>query len=190
LTDLEQPNSLQSRLEKVTQNFRKTYPSFDDAYTSYSIEYGSGSIKVHEPFKISQTIDPVTIILGRNTPLTYRDSKHILTGGMNSISIEKKETYILGRRTKNDSMLLVWSEKAETEITQYDSHVRTIPSRIHAAIFTDGSDVFYTDLGSSSGSILAGETTKPEPFVTLYATSKVDVHKVTIEPKYGHRRTV
>jgi hypothetical protein len=89
-----------------------------------------------------------------------------------------------------DSKLVVWSGKAETEITQYDSHVRTIPSRIHAAIFTDRNEVFYTDLGSSSGSILAGETTKPEPFVALYATSRVEVHKVTIEPKYGHRRTV
>jgi pSer/pThr/pTyr-binding forkhead associated (FHA) protein len=188
---MEQLNSLQSRLEKVTENFRNTHPSFDDAYTSYTIEYGENSIKVHEPFKISQTIDPVTIILGRNTPLTYRDSKHMLTGGMNSISIEPNETYILGRRTETESMfLLVWSGKAETEITQYDSHVRTIPSRIHAAIFTDRNDVFYTDLGSSSGSILAGETTKPEPFVALYATPRVEVHKVTIDPKYGHRRTV
>ncbi|HMK83892.1 MAG TPA: hypothetical protein VK503_09255 [Candidatus Bathyarchaeia archaeon] len=188
---MEQLNSLQSRLEKVTENFRKTHPSFDDAYTSYTIEYGENSVKVHEPFKISQTIDPVTIILGRNTPLTYRDSKRILTGGMNSISIEPNEAYILGRRTETESMLLlVWSGKAETEITQYDSHVRTIPSRIHAAIFADSSDVFYTDLGSSSGSILAGETTKPEPFVALYATPRVEVHKVTIEPKYGHRRTV
>jgi hypothetical protein len=187
---MEQLNSLQSRLEKATENFRKTHSSFDDAYTSYTIEYGESSVKVHEPFKISQTIDPVTIILGRNTPLTYRDSKRILTGGTNSISIEPNEMYILGRRTMTDSKLVVWSGKAETEITQYDSHVRTIPSRIHAAIFTDRNDVFYTDLGSSSGSILAGETTKPEPFVALYATSRVEVHKVTIEPKYGHRRTV
>src|SRR5208283_6210794 len=162
---MEQQNSLQPILEQATANFRRAYPSFDDAFTSYTIEYGKTSIRVYEQFKISQTIDPVTIILGRNTPLTYRDSKHILTGGMNSISIEPNETYILGRRTnQTESMLLAWSGKAETEITQYDSHVRTIPSRIHAAIFTDGKDVFYTDLGSSSGSILAGETTKPEPF--------------------------
>ncbi|HXY82480.1 MAG TPA: hypothetical protein VEH56_02090 [Candidatus Saccharimonadales bacterium] len=187
---MERLNSLQLRLEKVAQNFRKIYPSFDDAYTSYTIEYGESSVKVHEPFKISQTIDPVTIILGRNTPLTYRDSKRILTGSRSSISIETKDTYILGRRTQTDSMMLVWSGKAETEITQYDSRVRTIPSRIHAAIFTDGADVFYTDLGSSSGSILAGETTKPEPFVALYATPRAGVHKVTIEPKYGHRRTI
>lgn len=187
---MEQLDSLQSRLDKVTQVFRKLYPSFDDAYTSYTIEYGESSVRVYEPYKISQTIDPVTIILGRNTPLTYRDSKRVLTGGVGHVSIEANETYILGRRTVTDSVMLVWSGKGETEITQYDSRVRTIPSRIHAAIFTEGSDVLYADLGSSSGSILAGETVKPEPFVTLYATPRVGVHKVTIEPKYGHLRTV
>jgi len=187
---MEQLDSLQSRLEKVIQSFRKSYSSFDDAYTSYTIEYGENSVRVYEPYKISQTIDPVTIILGRNIPLTYRDSKRVLVGSMNHVSIEPNETYVLGRRTATDSMVLVWSGKSETEITQYDSRVRTIPSRIHAAIFTDGKNVLYADLGSSSGSILAGETVKPEPFVTLYATPRVGVHKVTIEPKYGHLRAV
>jgi len=187
---MEQQNALQPILEQATANFRRAYPSFDDAFTSYTIEYGKTSIRVYEQFKISQTIDPVTIILGRNTPLTYRDSKHQLTGSLNSISIEADNTYILGRRTNTDSKLVVWSIKGETEITEYDSRVRTIPSRVHAAIFAHGGDVFYTDLGSSSGSILAGETTKPEPFVAIYATPRVVVHKITIEAKYTHRRTI
>jgi len=187
---MEQQNFLQPILEQATANFRRAYPSFDDAFTSYTIQYGVTSIRVYERFKISQTIDPVTIILGQNTPLTYRDSKHLLTGSLNSISIEPDNTYILGRRTNQDSKLIVWSTKGEIEITGYDNRVKTIPSRVHAAIFMHGDDVFYADLGSSSGSILAGETTKPEPFVAIYATPIVAIHKVTIEPKYAHRRTI
>jgi hypothetical protein len=187
---MEQQDSLQPILEQAMANFRRAYQSFDDAFTSYTIQYGVTSIRVYEQFKISQTIDPVTIILGQNTPLTYRDSKHLLTGSLNSIPIEPDNTYILGRRTNQDSKLIVWSTKGEIEITGYDNRVKTIPSRVHAAIFMHGDDVFYADLGSSSGSILAGETTKPEPFVAIYATPIVAVHKVTIEPKYAHRRTI
>jgi hypothetical protein len=94
--------------------------------------------------------------------------------------------YVMGRREPPDSKLIVWSPKEESEVEQYDSRVRIIPSRIHAAIFglEDGS-ILFADLGSSTGSILAGETSKPEPFITLYAPSRVYVHRVPIETKYA-----
>ena len=186
---MERLASLESRLVSVVGEFRKKYPAFDDAYSSYTAQYGDGSVKVYQPFKISQTIDPVIIILGRTTSLFYRDSKRILTGSLGSVSIQSGNVYIIGRREPPDSKLLVWSTGEENEIEQYDSRVRIIPSRIHAALFAlEINEVLFADVGSSSGSILAGETSKPEPFITLYATPKVDIQRVSIEAKYARSR--
>ena len=169
------------------EEFKKKYPSFDESFSSYIAQYGAEAVKVYEPLKISETIDPVIIILGRTTPLVYKDSHRLLSGSLSSLTIEKGRVYIMGRREPPDSKLIVWSLTEETEVEQYDSRVRIIPSRIHAAIFDveDGS-VFFADLGSSSGSILAGETSKPEPFIALYAAPRVDVHRIPIETKYAH----
>jgi hypothetical protein len=143
-------------------------------------------VKVNEPFRISETIDPVIIILGRTTSLFYRDSKRTLEGSLANVQIEKAHTYVLGRREPPDSKLIVWSHEQETEIEQYDSRVRIIPSRIHAAIFAlESGQVLFTDLGSSSGSILAGESSKPEPFITLYAAPGVGIRRVRIPSKYA-----
>lgn len=179
--------SLQSKLGTVVDGFRRKYSSFDESFSTYSAQYGEGAVKVYEPFKISETIDPVIIILGRTTPLFYKASRRLLSGSLSSVTIEAGSVYVMGRREPSDSKLIVWSAKDETEIEQYDSRVRIIASRIHAAIFglEDGS-VLFADLGSSSGSILAGETSKPEPFITLYASPRVDVHRVPTETKYAH----
>ena len=156
------------------------------SFSSYTGQYGEGAVKVYEPFKISDTIDPVVIILGRTTSLFYKDSRRLLSGSQNSIPIESGNVYVIGRCEPPDSKLVVWSAKEESEVEQYDSRIQVIPSRIHAAIFglEDGS-VMFADLGSSSGSILAGETSKPEPFIGLYASPRVDVHRVSIETKYA-----
>ncbi|HMK84048.1 MAG TPA: FHA domain-containing protein [Candidatus Bathyarchaeia archaeon] len=179
----------QSMLTEAVASFKTKYPSFDEAYSSYSAQYGDSSIKVYEPYKISGTIDPVIIIIGRTTPLFYKDSRQTLTGSLGSFAIEKKNVYLLGRRKPHDSKLVVWSSTEEREIEHYDSRVRIIPSRIHAAIFSLGAEeVYFADLGSSSGSILAGESSKPEPFILLYATSSIDVRKVTMSAKYARVR--
>ncbi len=181
---------LESELAEITDKFRKKYQSFDEAFSSYTAQYGDGSVKVFEPFKISGTIDPVIIILGRTTPLFYRDSRRLLAGSLSSVLIDSGNVYILGRREPPDSKLIIWSPKDEIEVEQYDSRVRIIPSRIHAAIFaSEAGEVLFADLGSSSGSILAGETSKPEPFITLYATPKVGIHRVTIEGKYARSKS-
>lgn len=178
--------SLQSRLVTVLDEFRKKYSSFDEAFSTYTAQYGEGTVKVHEPFRINETIDPVIIILGRTTSLFYKDSRRLLSGSLSTVGVERGSVYILGRREPPDSKLVVWSPKEESEVEQYDSRVRIIPSRIHAAVFgLEGGGVLFADLGSSSGSILAGETSKPEPFITLYASPRVLIHRVATEAKYA-----
>lgn len=179
-------SSLRSKLGTVVVDFRKRYPAFDESFSTYTGQYGEGAVQVYEPFKLSDTIDPVVIILGRTTSLFYKDSRRLLSGSLNSVPIESGNLYVMGRREPPDSKLIVWSAKEETEVEQYDSRIRVLPSRIHAAIFAlEDNAVLFADLGSSSGSILAGETSKPEPFITVYAAPRVDVHRVPIETKYA-----
>lgn len=178
--------SLQSKLGTVLEELRKKHPSFDEAFSTYTAQYGEGSVKVYEPFKISETIDPVVIILGRTTPLFYKDSRRLLSGSHGSITVERGGVYVMGRREPPDSKIVVWSHKEENEVEEYDSRVRIIPSRIHAVIFgLEDGGVLFSDLGSSSGTILAGETSKPEPFIALYASPRVDIHRVATESKYA-----
>lgn len=185
---LQEPETLQSMFRSAIVEFRKQHPSFDEAFSTYTAQYGEPSVKVNEPFKISETIDPVIIILGRTTPLFYHGTKRTLTGNLGTAAIERRRVYILGRREPPDSKLIVWSPTEETEIEHYDSRVRIIPSRIHAAIFgLESGEVLFADLGSSSGSILAGESSKPEPFITVYSAPSVGIHRVTIPSKYAVR---
>jgi hypothetical protein len=180
------PIHLQSRLGSAISEFRKKYDAFDDAYSSYIAQYGDDSVRLYQPFQINGTIDPVIIILGRTTPLFYRDSRRTLSGRISSITIEPGETYLLGRREPPDSKLVCWSSGGEIELEHYDSRVRAIPSRLHAAVFAlEKDEVYFGDLGSTSGSMLAGESSKPEPFITLYATPTVEIQKITISAKYA-----
>ena len=181
--------SFQTRLVDSVNEFRKKYPAFEEAYSSYTAQYGEDAVRIHEPFKISETIDPVIIVLGRTTTLFYRDSRSTLAGSLGSVELESGILYILGRRKPLDSKLVIWSRRGEIELEHYDSRVRTVPSRIHAALLgSEDGDVLFDDLGSSSGSILVGETKKPEPFITLYATPEIGVHRVAIRPKYAGSR--
>jgi hypothetical protein len=184
---MQQPATLQAKLADSIGTLRRKYPSFEEAISSYTSQYGEGSVKVYEPFKISDTIDPAIIILGRTTQLFYKNSKRELSGGLDSVIVEGGNAYILGRREPPDSKLVVWSTDGEVEIAEYDIRAMIIPSRIHAAIFgLENNDVVFADLGSSSGSILAGETSKPKPFIYLYGPPHIDVHHVTIPPKYAY----
>ena len=178
--------SFQEKLADSVALFRKKYPAFEEAYSSYTGQYGENSVRVHEPFRISDTIDPVIIVLGRTTPLFYLDSRRTLNGSLSSIEIRRGVLHILGRKEPLDSKLIVWSREAESEVEHFDSRIRIVPSRIHAAILgSENGDVLFDDLGSSSGSILAGETRRPEPFITLYATPRVGIHRVELKSKYA-----
>jgi len=182
---LEEIRKLGTTLRACISSFRKTYASFEDAFSSYTAQYGEDSVKVYEPFKISDTIDPVTVILGWTTPFFYHDSKRSLTGTLSSVTIKPGETYILGRRDSIDSKVVLWSPSDEIEIEHYSDRVRIFPSRIHASIFAlESGEVLFADLGSSSGSLLTGETVKQEPFIVLYSTMTGGERRVAIPPKY------
>ena len=182
---LEKQRNLQLTLQACISSFRRTYASFEDAFSSYTAQYGENSVKVYEPFKISETIDPVTVILGSTTPLFYRDSKRSLTGTLGSVTIKPEETYILGRRDSIDSKVVLWSPSNEIEIEHYNDRARIFPSRIHASIFAlDTGEVLFADLGSTSGSLLTGESVKQEPFIVVYSTVTGGVRRVVIPSKY------
>jgi len=186
---MQTPTSFQARLSDSVNEFRKKYPGFEEAYSSYTVQYGEDAVKIHEPCKISETIDPVIIVLGRTTPLFYRDSQRTLAGSLGSIDLESGILYILARREPLDSKVVIWSKNGENELEHFDSRIRIVPSRIHAVLFrSEDGEVLFDDLGSSSGSILAGETKKPEPFITLYATPQIGVHRVAIRTKYAGSR--
>ena len=182
---LEEMRKLQATLQVCISAFRKTYASFEDAFSTYTAQYGENSVKVYDPFKISETIDPVTVILGWTTPLFYRDSKRTLTGTSSSVTIKPGQTYILGRRESIDSKVVLWSPYDEIEIEHYSDRARIFPSRIHASIFAlDSGEVLFADLGSTSGSVLTGESLKQEPFIVVYSTVTGGVRRVVIPSKY------
>ena len=103
--------SFQTRLNDSVNEFRKKYPAFEEAYSSYTAQYGEDAVKIHEPFKISEIIDPVIIVLGRTTTLFYRDSRSTLAGSLGSVELESGILYILGRREPLDSKLVIWSRR-------------------------------------------------------------------------------
>jgi len=182
--------SLNSILAAAIERFRDKYESLDEAYRTYAAQYGESYIKLYEPFRISGTIDPVTIVLGKTTPLFYKDSKKSVTGSLGSFSIMDGEVYILGRREPQDSKLLVWSSSKEIEIENYDTRASISPSRVHAAIFgLEKGEVLFADLGSTAGSILAGETLKPEPFVVIYKTPATEIHRIDLAGKYARQNS-
>jgi pSer/pThr/pTyr-binding forkhead associated (FHA) protein len=117
--------------------------------------------------------------------LFYRDSKRSLTGTLSSVTIKPGETCILGRRDSIDSKVVLWSPSDEIEIEYYSDRARIFPSRIHASIFAlDSGEVLFADLGSTSGSVLMGESVKQEPFVVLYSTLTGGIRRVVIPSKY------
>ncbi len=174
------------RLDEAIREFSRRYVGFDEAYSSYLGQYGDDAVSVHRPFLLSDTIDPVLVILGRNTVLFYTHSDRTLKGDLGAIPVEQGRIVILGRRKTPDTKLVAWSVRSESELTRYDLRIKIFPSRIHAAIFApDAQHVLFTDLGSSAGSILVGEYGKPEPFIAMYSPPRrMKMLKIPIKDKY------
>lgn len=148
---------------------REANPDLEEAYETYVAQYGKDKISVSDPFNLSDTVDPAVLVLGRNCTIFYSENSNKLKGRLGSLTLKQGEVYIIGRREPQDSKLVVWSSSGQVELETYNASVGTILSRIHAAIvFTEHSQVLFTDLGSSSGSVIVGESKTGGAFVRVY----------------------
>jgi hypothetical protein len=154
-----------SEIEKL----RAANPDLQEAYETYIAQYGKEKLLVCEPVNLADTIDPASLILGRNCTILYYDYSKTLKGSLGSLGLKLGEVYVIGRRQPQDSKLVVWSSRGGVELETYNARVGTILSRLHAAIaFLGEKEVLFTDLGSSSGSVIVGDSVKKGAFVRVY----------------------
>jgi hypothetical protein len=151
------------------ETIRAANPDLQEAYETYVAQYGKDKITVSDPYNLADTIDPAVLVLGRNCTVFYGDYSKTLKGRLGSVNFKLGEVYIIGRRQPQDSKLVVWSLDGGVELETYNARVGTILSRIHAAIaFPGEKEVLFTDLGSSAGSVIVGESMKTGSFVRIY----------------------
>ncbi|MGI0092438.1 MAG: FHA domain-containing protein [Nitrososphaerales archaeon] len=120
---------------------------------------------------LAETIEPAALILAKNCTVIYNDYTKTLKGSLGSLYLKPGVVYVLGRRQPQDSNLVAWGSSSHggVEIETYNARISTILSRVHAAIaFQDEKQVLFMDLGSSSGSVVVGESVKAGAFVRIY----------------------
>lgn len=151
------------------ENIYAANSDFQEAYETYVAQYGKEKIAPSEPFNLADTVDPATLILGRNCAIFYYDYSKTLKGTLGSLDLKVGEVYILGRREPQDSKLVVWGLQGSVELETYTARVGIIVSRLHAAIvYLNEKQVLFMDLGSSAGSVIAGDSVTKGAFVKLY----------------------
>jgi hypothetical protein len=153
------------------EKLRTRSPEFQEAYDAYVQQYGKDKVNLNEPVNLSGSIDPVVLVLGRNCVVSYLDTSKLLKGSLGSLSLERGEAYIIGRREPQDSKFVAWDTKGRTvELEEYNSRADTIPSRIHGALaYLSNAETLYSDLGSSAGTIVVGQSPiKGGEFVRIY----------------------
>ena len=158
-------------LRSVVDALKASNPDFEYAYETYTQQYGASKINFEvDPLDLVGTVDPVLLVFGRNCTLYYSDSSKRLSGTLGSITIEEGKSYIVGRRRPQDQILVCWSSDGkEVDLNEYNARASIIPSRIHGAFVHPSKDeLFYIDLGSSSGTVIVGESPSKGPFVRIY----------------------
>ncbi len=166
-------------------------PDFQEAYDTYLQQYGRGKIALSEPVDLTNSIDPVVLILGRNCAITFSDSTKHLKGSQGGLSFLLNEIYVVGRREPQDSKLVVWSSRGGIELEEYNSMVDTIPSRVHG-VFANLADgrTLYADLGSSAGSIIVGQSRElGGAFVRIYDPGSKESPTIRSDRIFTSRRT-
>ncbi len=150
---------LESLLVDQIERIAASNSDFREAFETYVQQYGREKIRVSEPTDLRDSIDPVALILGRNCIATYSDSAKLLKGSLGSATVSAGEFYILGRREPQDAKLMAWHLAGGVELQEYNSRVDTIPSRVHGMLANlEVGRTIYCDLGSSAGSVLAGQS--------------------------------
>lgn len=158
--------------ELVLSQMEKIYAvnsDFQEAYETYVAQYGKEKIAPSAPMNLAETVDPATLILGRNCTIFYNDYSKSLKGTLGTLDLKMGEVYVIGRREPQDSKLVVWSSRGGFELETYTARVGIIVSRLHAAIaYLNEKQVMFMDLGSSAGSIIAGDSVTKGAFVKAY----------------------
>ena len=161
--------SLRENVLAGIDRLRALNPDLEEAYETYVAQYGKEKLTVSEPLNLGDTIDPASLVLGRNCTIFYYDYSKTLKGSLGSLNLELGEIYVIGRRQPQDSKLVVWSKKGGVELETYTARVGTILSRLHAAIaFLGEREILFVDLGSSAGSVVVGDSVKKGAFVRMY----------------------
>jgi hypothetical protein len=159
------------RVFSAIESLKISNQNFEHSYDTYTQQYGKDVISVNELLSFQGAIDPVILILGHNSSIYYIESKKQLVGSLGSLTLEKNSEYIIGRREPQDSKLVIWSAKGniESDLEIYNPRSTVIPSRIHGTFLTSGeNEVRFTDLCSSSGTVVVGESKDLGPFVRVY----------------------
>lgn len=153
------------------ESLRSSNTDFENAYDTYLQQYGKEVIAVNEPLSLAGTIDPVVFVFGQTSFIQFKDSSKEIKGTVGSVDIGKRGVRIIGRRQPQDSKLVLWNsiDNSLFELEEYDARSSYIPSRIHGAFVTyDDGRVEFTDLSSSSGTLIFGERKEGGPFVTIF----------------------
>lgn len=171
-----QSQVIEERLTRLIDSLCSSSLTFEHAYDTYTQQYGRQVVTVNDPINLANTIQPVILVLGRNTPIQYSDPRKTIFGSLGSLELKPGSTYIIGRREPQDSRLVVWDPVGkESDLETYNPEAGVIPSRIHAAIvFQEENNVLFSDLGSSSGSVIVGEVGHRGAFVCVYDPGSVE----------------
>ena len=164
-------SALMNRISSSMRDLRASNSDFDFALETYVQQYGEDKISLEaKPINLARSIDPVSLIFGRNCTVQYSDSSKALHGNLGRIELKRGQIGFLGRRQPQDQKLVCWTtEGEEIDLTEYNSRASIIPSRVHGALnYEDDDHVFFLDLGSSSGSVIVGESPSLGPFVRVY----------------------
>jgi hypothetical protein len=157
--------------------------TFDHAYETYVQQYGEDVVVISDPINLVGSVGPATLIFGRITGIGYYDSIKTLRGSLGSIQLRRGAVYIIGRRQPQDSTLLIWGPNGtELDLEKYNPEAGVIPSRVHGAIvFQDDENVLFTDLCSSSGTIIVGETKRRGSFICVYDPGSVEFPAIKLD---------
>jgi hypothetical protein len=169
------PQKPQTKLSGILRDLvdalRASNSDFEYAYDTYTQQYGSSKITFDaDALNLVGTVDPAVLVFGRNCVVYYSDSSKRLSGTLGSVTIEEGKSCVIGRRQTQDQKLICWgSDGQEVDLSEYNASASIIPSRIHGAFVNlSGKELFYVDLGSSSGTVVVGESTAEGPFVRIY----------------------
>jgi hypothetical protein len=161
--------SCKEEIAGAIASYRIKYPEFEFAYETYLQEYGADKLNLNsESTDLSGSVDSLAIFLGRNCTVFYSDSNKTLRGSLGTITFKPGSTYIIGRRQPQDQKLACWGPEGSVDLEEYNSRASIIPSRVHGAFVYTNEGVCYLDLGSSSGTVVVGDSATLGPFVKVY----------------------